>query len=134
MERGWYWRFAIVAIVFGLSVYYVVPSLIYFGAPPEVRRSKEKLAEITPKWLPKKRINLGIDLQGGLHLVMGVDTDKAVQDRADRVGDEIVNEMKDKGKSVKSVTRPGDAPVLEIVLKESGDFETLKTILENRKD
>lgn len=134
MESSWYWRLAIVLGVIGLSAYYVAPTMLYFLAPPEVRRSKEKIKEAIPDWLPKHRMNLGIDLQGGLHLVMGVDTEKAVQDRADRVGDEVFNDMKDKGKAPKSVRRPSDSPELEVTLSNADDWETLKEIVKGYGD
>ena len=38
-------------------------------------------------WLlypPKKTINLGLDLQGGLHLVLGVDVDHAIGSQVSR--------------------------------------------------
>ena|SRR5436853_3842910 len=110
MERSWYWRFVLVAGLLITAAYYVAPSMLYFNAPPEVRRSKEELKKLIPSWLPARRMNLGIDLQGGLHLVMGVDAEKALQDRADRAGDEIVEELKAKNKALKSVKRPGDDP------------------------
>lgn len=134
MERSWYWRFLLVVGVVLLSGYYVAPTLIYLTSPPEARRSAEEMKRRIPSWLPDKRINLGIDLQGGLHLVMGVDTEKAVQDRADRVGDEIFEALKEKGKAPKSVKRPGDRPELEIVLGSGDDWAALKELVEERKD
>ncbi|MCK6545265.1 protein translocase subunit SecD [Myxococcota bacterium] len=130
MERSWYWKLVLVLAVVGLAAYYTAPTIFYLASPPEVRRSKDKLAEAIPSWLPNKRMNLGIDLQGGLHLVMGVDTEKAVLDRADRVGDELVSAMKEKSKPLASVTRVGDRPTLEIKLNASDDFDTLKTVIE----
>lgn len=39
-----------------------------------------------PSWFPfKKKINLGLDLQGGLHIVYSIDLDKAVDDRASEI-------------------------------------------------
>lgn len=134
MERSWYWRFLVVLGVGLLAAYYVAPSMLYLMAPPEIRRSKDEMRKLVPSWLPTKRMNLGIDLQGGLHLVMGVDTEKAVQDRADRIGDELVEAMKQKSKPLKTVRRPGDAPTLEIVLNDPADWDMLKTILDERKD
>jgi preprotein translocase subunit SecD len=131
MERSWFWRLGLVVAVVALAAYYVAPSMIYFFSPPEVRRSKKELDRTIPKWLPKARMNLGIDLQGGLHLVMGVDTEKALQDRADRLGDELIEAMKEKSKPLKSVERPGDAPELEIVMTSADDWTTLKEILDN---
>ncbi|MBK8011217.1 MAG: protein translocase subunit SecD [Deltaproteobacteria bacterium] len=130
MERSWYWRFLLVLGFVGLAAYYAAPSAIYFMATPEQRRSKSELEAMIPSWLPKHRFNLGIDLQGGLHLVMGVDADKAVQDRTDRMGDEILEEAQKKDIKLKSVRRPGDAPELEIVLEDAAQWEKLKSVLE----
>ena len=42
--------------------------------------------EDLPSWFPfKKKINLGLDLQGGLHIVYSIDLDKAVDDRASEI-------------------------------------------------
>lgn len=134
MERSWYWRLVLVLALMAMAVYYAIPSGIYFFSDPEVRRSREKLAEVLPDWAPKHRFNLGIDLQGGLHLVMGVDTEKAVQDRADRVGDEIVEAMGEAGLELEQCRREGDAPELRIVLKAAGDYSKLKETLDQRAE
>ncbi|NJK89515.1 MAG: hypothetical protein HC923_09010 [Myxococcales bacterium] len=134
MDRGWYSRLLLVVALVGLGVYYALPSAIYFLSDPDVRRSRTALAEAIPDWLPDQRLNLGIDLQGGLHLVMGVDTEKAVQDRADRLGDEIVEAMKNAGKPLASVRRPSEAPELEITLESEGDWTQLQQVLEDWSD
>ena len=38
---------------------------------------------------PHKKINLGLDLQGGMHLVLEVDTEKAVEDTVERLTQEL---------------------------------------------
>ena len=39
-----------------------------------------------PSWFPfKKKIQLGLDLQGGSHIVYSIDLDKAVDDRASEI-------------------------------------------------
>src|SRR5512147_3238266 len=36
-----------------------------------------------PSWFPfKKKISLGLDLQGGMHIVYSIDLDRAVEDKA----------------------------------------------------
>src|ERR1044072_3894362 len=36
-----------------------------------------------PSWIPfKKKISLGLDLQGGMHIVYAIDLDRAVDDKA----------------------------------------------------
>ena len=134
MERSWYWRLTLVAGLVALAIYYALPSALYFMADPQVRRSRTAVAELIPDWLPKSRFNLGIDLQGGLHLVMGVDTEKAVQDRADRLADEISDGMREKGKPLASARRVGEAPELAIELGSPAHWAELKPILEERRD
>lgn len=133
MEKSWYWRLTLVLGLAAFAIYHAMPSLIYFQADPECRRSRKCLEDLISKNLPDTRVNFGIDLQGGLHLVMGVDAEKAVQNRTDRVGDEIVSSMEDKGKKLKSVKRKGEAPELEILLNSAEDYPTLKEILEFRE-
>lgn len=134
MERSWYWRLVLVLGLMAVAVYYAIPSFIYFTADPEVRRHRKQLEQLMPEWAPSSRFSLGIDLQGGLHLVMGVDTEKAIQDRADRVGDEIVEAMQEEGVELEQCRREGDAPELKIVLKNEADYSKLKTELEQRED
>ena len=61
-------------------------------------------------WLlypPKKTINLGLDLQGGLHLVLGVDVDHAIESQVSRTGDTVKAELQKKGIGVSKVERRG---------------------------
>jgi preprotein translocase subunit SecD len=60
---------------------------------------------------PKKRINLGLDLQGGIHLVLGVDVDKLVAAQTDRAGEDFKGALERKGVGVKRVAREGLASV-----------------------
>lgn len=137
MERSWYGRLALVLGLMALSVYYALPSVLYFAQDPAARRLNldggQRPTSVLEGlgWLPEQRINLGIDLQGGLHLVMGVDTDKAVLDRADRTADEIVETMKEAGKPVEKARRDGDAPVVSIELKSPDDASKLQEVLED---
>lgn len=47
------------------------------------------LPTLRPGTWPHKKINLGLDLQGGMHLILEVDTDKAVEDTIDRIAQEL---------------------------------------------
>lgn len=134
MERGWYWRLLLVIGLVGLAVYYAMPSVIYFGLEPDQRRSRKAIEEAIPDSLPEHRFNLGIDLQGGLHLVMGVDTEKAVLNRVDRVADEIVEAVEEKGTKLEKARRIEAKPVVEIEMKSAGDWSVLKEVLDLRDD
>ncbi len=97
MERSWYWRVALVVGVALFSLYQLVPSWFYFKLPPD-QRAGEAYDQSVPKWGPtsKKHLNLGLDLQGGIHLAMGVDVDRAVKAKVARRADEISDYLKSK--------------------------------------
>jgi preprotein translocase subunit SecD len=98
MERSWYWRIALIALVALGSLYVLVPSWFYFRLPPD-QRNGEAYEKSVPRWAPeaRKHLNLGLDLQGGIHLAMGVDVDRAVKAKVARRADEIADFLKSKG-------------------------------------
>src|SRR5512139_643026 len=97
MEQSWYWRVATIVVVAVLSVWQLVPSWHYFKLPPD-QRTGEAYDKSVPGWAPaaRKHLNLGLDLQGGIHLAMGVDVDRAVKAKVARRADEIADYLKSK--------------------------------------
>ncbi len=55
---------------------------------------------------PRQPINLGLDLQGGIHLVLGVDLDRGVENVLDRVAGDLRTALQKKGIGAQ-VTRQG---------------------------
>ncbi len=78
------WKILSVAGILFVSCLYVVPSLY----------------STVPGWwtnlgiLPSEKIRLGLDLQGGVHLVLEVQTEKAVENRIERTAEELRTAMK----------------------------------------
>jgi preprotein translocase subunit SecD len=69
---------------------------------------------------PKKTINLGLDLQGGIHLVLGVQTDKALASQTDRAAEDLKSALEKKGIGVTRVTREGGtAMVVQLASPQS---------------
>jgi preprotein translocase subunit SecD len=69
---------------------------------------------------PKKAINLGLDLQGGIHLVLGVETDKHVASQTDRAAEDFKAALERRGIGVKRVAREGLASfVVELASAQS---------------
>ncbi len=97
MERSWHWRVALIVAVALFSVYQLVPSWFYFKLPPD-QRNTEAYDQSVPRWAPaaKRHLNLGLDLQGGIHLAMGVDVDRAVKAKVARRADEFADFLKSK--------------------------------------
>jgi preprotein translocase subunit SecD len=84
---------------------------------------------------PRRTINLGLDLQGGIHLVLGVDVDKALEAQVDREGDTVRADLEKKGIGVSKIERRGSTELLvqlaspqswneaQTVFRERGGFE-----------
>jgi preprotein translocase subunit SecD len=123
MERSWWWKAALYSAAIIVSVLYLVPTVV-----PE-----EKLPAFFQKHL-KKRIQLGLDLKGGLHLVYEVNIEKAVSGKVDRLANEVDDALKKKGADF-TVVRSGrdDIAITFKIPGEMGklDVELLKPF---RKD
>ncbi len=122
MSRGWYLRFLIVMGVLSGGAYLLYPSYyFYFKATPEEKESNVKFCEALPKWAACTKFNLGLDLQGGVHLVMGVRVDKAVEQRADRVAERLREDLKEQGFAYTRIDRPRDTPSIVVTLAAETD-------------
>src|SRR5690606_17270607 len=87
MDRSWWTRLWIVIGVILLTLWFLIPTYVtYFVVPAEQRNDVEAIQAKLPAWAPSanRRLNLGLDLQGGIHMVMRVDTQTALQKRAER--------------------------------------------------
>jgi len=63
---------------------------------------------IPERWsafLPSDRIRLGLDLQGGSHLILEVKVDKAIENNVERIRGELITAFREKGISGVSVER-----------------------------
>lgn len=66
MNRSWWYRFSFMLLLFIISVMAVIPT--FFGLKDE------------SSFPVKSKINLGLDLQGGLYMVLGIDFNKVYSD------------------------------------------------------
>jgi len=67
MTKSLKWRFILTAIVFAGALIYLMPTFT------------KGLPEWWMGFLPKEQVRLGLDLQGGIHLILEVQEDKAVE-------------------------------------------------------
>lgn len=72
-------------------------------------------------WFHKKPINYGLDIQGGAHLVYGVDVKGVLAERTERTGRTIAAELKERNVDA-GVTVTGDAKdLITVTVKSEGD-------------
>jgi preprotein translocase subunit SecD len=72
------WKIVLVAIVCFLGIVSAFPNFL-----------SEEDAAALPGFMPNKQINLGLDLQGGSHLLLEVDVDSVLRQRRDGMIDSI---------------------------------------------
>lgn len=122
MDRSWWWKAALYGAVTVLAVLFLVPSVV----------PVEKQPELIKKHLTKK-IQLGLDLQGGLHLVYEVDVEKAVGSKVDRLSSDIEDRLLKVTKDF-TITREGRDDIL-VTFKNPADTGKLDDeILKNYRD
>jgi preprotein translocase subunit SecD len=128
MGRGNWGRWVIILSVTLGSIWYLIPTYYSFFVLPKAQRNDLKLLQSKlPRWAPgaNHRLNLGLDLQGGIHMVMRVDTQTALQKRVERRGLQIVNYLRDQ--KIEGVTYTTDPNKLQLTLKAS-DAATLDKV------
>jgi protein-export membrane protein SecD len=83
MSRSWWTKLILLVVVTAGAVIYVAPTALNLD-PNKTR------------FFFKQKINLGLDLQGGVYMVLGVDFTKVFNDVADRMADNLNEELKRK--------------------------------------
>jgi preprotein translocase subunit SecD len=68
-------------------------------------------------------IHLGLDLQGGMHLVLGVDVEKAVESRLDSIVDQVETLLKEKDVIFKRIERLSDDRLAVTVYDQAAGAE-----------
>lgn len=83
MGSGLGWRISGVIGTLLIALFFMVPNLV----------------QPLPSWwtapLPTEGIHLGLDLQGGIHLVLEVDDDKAVENSVQLLGEQLKRELRE---------------------------------------
>lgn len=90
MERSWWWKSIGIFFLTLLAVAYLLPTVV----------GESRL----PSWYTKHikaKLQLGLDLRGGIQLVYEVEMDKAVSDKADRLAADIEDRLR-KDKNIKA--------------------------------
>ena len=101
--------------------------LIY--ASPNFWRS-DGLGTDLPSWIPHKTVNLGLDLQGGAHLLIEVQTAAVLQERLEAVEDNVRRSLRDERIGYRGLGVRGNAVVF--TLREAGDVDRARRLVAER--
>ncbi len=108
MSNSIKWRGVLVLLCVVLALFSLAPTLMRDSLP------QWWLDTVDP-------IHLGLDLQGGMHLVLGVDVDKAVESRIDTIIDQTESQLREKDIIFKRLERrQGDRLAVVVYDSEEG--------------
>src|SRR5512147_1334048 len=100
------WRTITVLIVSVFGILFALPNLV----PENVRQH-------IPTWLPHKTLNLGLDLRGGSHLLLEVDTASLRRQQLENITDQMASALRDAQPRIQYTGRGvvGDAARVRLV-------------------
>ena len=88
------------------------------------------LPAINQGWWPHKKINLGLDLQGGMHLVLEVDTEKSVESTIERMTYELRSLLKKKNIRYVGIDRIEDTKI-SLKIRGNNNILSFDKLLDN---
>jgi preprotein translocase subunit SecD len=119
MTRTFQWKLLFLLAVTLVAGYYLLPTVSRFSSLPS----------LFPPLLPRaERLNLGLDLQGGMHLVLEVATEKAVENSLERLAAELRRETDKQQVPVEKIDRLGHDRI-QVRLRSADGLEKLRRIL-----
>lgn len=101
MKSPFLWKIGLIVVVLGTSLWYALPL--------------------------QENIKLGLDLQGGMHLVLEVEAEKAIEGSMERLFGEVRGQLNRRGVKYGSFTREGK--VLRIALPEDAERQKVEAVL-----
>lgn len=117
MPKGLRWKLALMAVLITVSMVLVLPSVY----------------KDTPDWYKEyiygEGFKLGLDLQGGMHLILKVDVDQAVRNSAENA----VRDFKDSlgSRQITAVRMDGEVGEIVLSLPNKSALERVKAILDD---
>lgn len=122
MSKKLGWRGAIVIFLVVVAFVYLTPSMS---------------GELPPWWssfLPQEKIHLGLDLQGGMHLILEVDAEKAVESNLERIVEDLKNDMRQEKIRYLELKRSGTEGIDLILMREDDRRIFLDLVKSNYPD
>ncbi len=83
-----------------------------------------------PTIWPRRQIVLGLDLQGGMHLVLEVDTQKAVEGNVERIAQEIKDRLK-KNRIRNVIVDRVEGTKISVLVQKEENVEKVKAMFED---
>jgi SecD/SecF fusion protein len=101
-----------------LGVIFAIPNLL-----------SQQTLDSLPSWVPKKPMTLGLDLQGGSHILLAIDQQDLINERVQATRDDIRTLLRDAKIAYTGLSGSGRS--VQVRISEANEVEKAKTALAN---
>ncbi|TIU07894.1 MAG: protein translocase subunit SecDF, partial [Mesorhizobium sp.] len=112
-----------------ILIWLAVAATVILAAPNLF--SASTLAQL-PSWVPKRQMTLGLDLQGGSHILLRMNPNDLIKDRLETTRDEIRTRLRDAKIGYTGLSGSGRA--VQVRITDPGQVEAAKTALKTLTD
>ena len=121
MGRKWWTKFSLVFVLILFSVIYLLPTFC----------NLQSLPSWLQKILPKGQLQLGLDLQGGLHIVMGIDPKEVLRQHSDLLVEQLRDDLAPQVSDSLEVARVKDSSNILVKYGPQDDLKKIRKIIRN---
>ncbi|MCK6418367.1 MAG: protein translocase subunit SecD [Alphaproteobacteria bacterium] len=114
------WKIAFIIFVCAWGVFYSLPNMLSADTQQWMKNN-------LPGWMPHRTVNLGLDLQGGAHLLYEVDVDQTVKERVEQLVQDARNALREAQIGYSRIGTMGDH--LRVTLTDSGQAAEARAAL-----
>jgi len=125
------WRLAVVAAVAIISIILIIPTFRYFlGVSGVIPVEPAKLEELRLKSIP-----LGLDLQGGVDVLLGIDESKTKAAKVEKIAENIRKAFSSESPAIDAsvdMEPTGESPCIVITLNKADQERSVDNLLSTR--
>ncbi|MGE4312682.1 MAG: protein translocase subunit SecD [Pseudobdellovibrionaceae bacterium] len=111
------WKTILILGLTALAFIFAFPNIL----PQDTR---DQMAETMPAWVPTSSVNLGLDLQGGSHLLLQVDIESVIKEQLQDMVAQVRSSLREDHIRFTRLTPDGNGFVL--TLQQAGDMDAAK--------
>ena len=112
------WKTALILLVSVMGIIFAAPNLI---AP--------KVLESFPDWVPQKQLHLGLDLQGGAHMLLEIDTKTIIEQRLKVMRDDVRTSLRGDKTGYQNLQVQLDQNSVSVRIRKAEDIDKARTKL-----
>ncbi len=110
------WKTILIWLMVALAVVFTLPNMF----------AKSTL-DLLPGWLPKKQMPLGLDLQGGVHLLLKLERSEIVSERKKAVRDDIRSTLREDRIGYTGLAETANG--VQVRIRDAADVDKAKVVL-----